>query len=247
MKLKTVAMTGVLSLAGLGLVGAGAHAAWTTSTSSSQTITAGTVGPVLLVSPDSPLCATLALAETNDCTTLTLPTVGPEGSTFDTTPLIPVTIYNEGNVPVSESAIQLTDSSGGTSADNALASEMDICISSDPGSSVGAGYSYAGGLIDGATIVANGPLSTGLALTPSVTLIGPVLAASGGTDEYQVDFYAGENSAECGSVWSDGGHTASAWSLAGYPSVNPWVTPASLTNAAEGGAVTVTLTFTYTG
>ena len=38
MKLKTVAMTGVLSLAGLGLIGVGAHAAFTTSTTSAQQI-----------------------------------------------------------------------------------------------------------------------------------------------------------------------------------------------------------------
>jgi len=41
MKLRFVAMTGVLSLAGLGLIGAGAHAAWTTNTTSNQQVSSG--------------------------------------------------------------------------------------------------------------------------------------------------------------------------------------------------------------
>ena len=41
MKFKTIAMTGVMSLAGLGLIGAGAHAVFTTTTASSQTINVG--------------------------------------------------------------------------------------------------------------------------------------------------------------------------------------------------------------
>ncbi len=236
MKLRSVAMTGVLSLAGLGLVGAGAHAVFTTSTASNQTVTAGTAGPVYLYSPVALYGCTSAAA---DCTSITLPTAGPEGSTFDTA-LTPITVVNEGNIPVTESAMQLTDTTNGLAGDY-LQNQMYICISSDPGSNPSAG------IPDNATIVANGLLTTGLGLTPSVTLVGPTLAASGGTDEYQVDFYAGENSAECGTTWSTGPNTASAWSLAGYPSVNPWVTPASLTNNAEGGAVDVTLTLSYNG
>jgi hypothetical protein len=248
MKLRTVAMTGVLSLAGLGLVGAGAHAVFTTQTSSTQTISAGVPAVYLYAAgavaapgtaaPGDP-CTTATLAPENDCTSITLPAVGPEGSTFDT-PLTAIYIVNDGNIPVTEAGIQLTDNNpAGGSASAWLQDEMNICISSDPGSNPGAG------IPDNATIVANGPLTTGLGLTPSVTLVGPTLAANTGTDEYQVDFYAGENSAECGTTWSTGPHTASAWSLAGYPSVNPWVTPASLTSAAEGGSVAVTVTFTY--
>ena len=44
MKLKTVALTGVVSLAVLGLIGSGARAVFTTSTTSRQSITAGTWG-----------------------------------------------------------------------------------------------------------------------------------------------------------------------------------------------------------
>lgn len=42
MKLRSVALVGVTSLAALGLIGVGAHAVFTTSTQSGQTITAGT-------------------------------------------------------------------------------------------------------------------------------------------------------------------------------------------------------------
>src|ERR1019366_8943155 len=42
MKLRSVALVGVICLAALGLIGVGAHAAFTTSTTSGQTIRAGT-------------------------------------------------------------------------------------------------------------------------------------------------------------------------------------------------------------
>jgi hypothetical protein len=246
-------MTGVLSLAGLGLVGVGAHAVFTTSTSSVQTVNAGTPLVVTWSPAATNGCTSAAIAAANPvtCQSVTLPTVGPVGSTFDSAsaavvsppapevPPTPVYVDNIGNILVTEAGMQLTDTTNGTNG-NYLQDEMDICISSDP-------HSGGSGLLDGATIVANGPLTTGTALTPSVTLIGPPLPAFTGTDEYQVDFYAGQNSAECGTTWSDGGHTASAWSGAPYPTVYPWVTPASLTPPAEGGSVTVTLTLSYNG
>jgi len=234
LKFRNLAAFGAFSVMGLGLIGVGAHAVFTTNTASSQTISAGAPS-VILWSADAPGCT----AEANACTSITLNPVGPVGSTFDQPPPpVPITIKNTGTIPVSEAAIQLSDVTNGP-AGNYLQNQMNICMSSDPGSG-------GTGLLDGATVVANGPLTTGLALSPSVTLVGPTLAP-GATDEYQVDFYAGQNSAECGTTWSDGGHTASAWSGAGYPSVNPWVTPASLTSNAEGGAVAVTLTYTYNG
>ncbi len=255
MKLRFIAMTGVMSLAGLGLIGIGAHAVFTTSTSSVQTINAGTPAMVTWSPVATNGCTSEAIAAANPvtCQSVTLPTVGPVGSTFDTaasaTPgpqVLPIPVYvdNVGNVKVTEAGMQLTDTTNGTNG-NYLQNEMDICISSDPGSGTGYGAGFPGGILDGATIVANGPLTTGLALTPSASLFGPDLYPQGqgnSEDEYQVDFYAGENSAECGTTWSDGNHTASAWSGAPYPVIYPWATPASLTPSAEGGSVTVTLT-----
>ena len=46
MKLRSVALVGMVSLAVLGLIGAGVHAVFTTSTTSGQTITAGTWGTI---------------------------------------------------------------------------------------------------------------------------------------------------------------------------------------------------------
>jgi hypothetical protein len=234
MKLNKIAMTGVLSLAGLGLIGAGAHAVMTTSTNSSQEITAGTLSVVTWSADATNGCTTEAIAIADGCTSVTLP-VEAVASVFDT-PASAVYIDNTGALPVTESAMQLTDTTNGQAGDY-LQDQMNVCIASDPGS----GGSGAGGL----TVVANGPLTTGLGLSPSVVEVGPQLA-TGQTDEYQLDFYAGKNSTNCFAKWSDGGHTASAWSGAPYPVIYPWVMPPSLTNAAEGGAVDVTLTLTET-
>ena len=65
----------------------------------------------------------------------------------------------------------------------------------------------------------------------------------GETDTYQVEFYAGQDSTGCGTTLSDGSQTRSAW--AGVS--GPYATPASLTSAAQGGIVTPTLTFSFTG
>ena len=81
---------------------------------------------------------------------------------------------------------------------------------------------------NGTTVVANGPLARGLGLSPSVTLGGPTLKADGGTYQYALDFYAGENSSVCKADWSDSQRTASEWSGGTYPAINPWSTPASL-------------------
>src|SRR5271157_4126491 len=183
LKFRNFAVFGAASMMGLGLIGVGAHAVFTTSTASSQTITAGSPS-VIVYSADAPGCTTIA----DNCTSITLNPVGPVGSTFDQPiPLVPIYIKNTGLIPVTEGAIQLTDATNGP-AGSYLQDQMNIYMSSDPGSNLGAG------IPDNATIVANGPLLTGLALTPSVKLVGPTLAP-GATDEYQVDFYAGQNSA----------------------------------------------------
>jgi hypothetical protein len=154
------------------------------------------------------------------CTSITLPTVAVLGSSFDTT-AIPVTITNTGNIPVAESTIQMTASTNGSHGDS-LRDEMNLCIANVSATT---------------TVVANGPLSYGLSQNPSVTLSGPTLAP-GATYEYSVDFYAGQDSTTCGRTASDNPGTAASW--------GPYVTPQSLTNAAEGGAVNVTLAWSYT-
>src|ERR1035438_3438310 len=114
MKFKTIAMTGAISLAGLGLIGAGAHAAFTTTTSSSQQITTALLtGNVVLTSP----CASSGNGSAN----ITMAPVGPVGSDFATAACL-ITVNNNSLVPITYITIALTDSFGGSSgtADTAL-------------------------------------------------------------------------------------------------------------------------------
>jgi len=216
------AFTAAASLVGLGLIGTGAQAICAHPRPGGQIFYPGEQR-VVLSSPAVRGCT----SPVERCSSLVLPTAGPVGSRFDTAP-IPVTVTNTGDVAVGATSLELTaNSPAGRSASAYLRDEMNVCISSD------------------GTVVANGPLTRGLSLSPSVALAGLTLKADGGTYEYGVDFYAGENSAACKTDWSDSPHTASAWSGATYPAVNPWVTPASLAPAAERGAVSVTVSISY--
>ncbi|MGZ4601292.1 MAG: hypothetical protein ACXVYY_14430 [Oryzihumus sp.] len=58
-----------------------------------------------------------------------------------------------------------------------------------------------------------------------------------------MEFYAGKDST-CGATYSDGPNTANAWA---QKVGHAYQTPASLTNEAQGGTVTPTLTFAFTG
>jgi hypothetical protein len=215
MKFKTIAMTGVMSLAGLGLIGAGAHAVFTTTTSANQTITGGSP-KVVFFSSVTPGCTTAA----ENCTSLTLPDVGPVPSTFDSTPVV-ITEENVGNIPVAEASVQLTDTVNNNPG-SYLQDQMNVCIYSD------------------SETVVNGPLTTGLALKPSVTLNGAILGANGGFDSFTLEFYAGQNpTAGCGELYSSGPTTSGRWQ---NQTGSGWATPASLTSDAEGGSVTVTVT-----
>ncbi len=118
MKLKTVAMTGVLSLAGLGLIGVGAHAAFTTSTTSAQQITAGNIS-IWLQSSNA--------LSGNDSPALTLNSYGPVGSTFQTG-LQEIQIYNNSDIPVS--GVSATFGATGSSA---LWSELNVCVEGNLG------------------------------------------------------------------------------------------------------------------
>jgi predicted ribosomally synthesized peptide with SipW-like signal peptide len=175
MKLKTMAMTGMMSLAGLGLVGAGAHAVFTQNTVSSQQITAGTMNVQL---------STTAVGANLSANgqTLTFANFGPTGSTFTTGDLA-VTITNYSNFAVSELVStpgDTYDGSGGPASPNSLlAAEAYLCETSS------------------GTVIYNGLLSAAPAQP-----IGGTLAAyptSGDTDGYTVNIYAGSVTTACGS------------------------------------------------
>lgn len=213
---------GGAGVAALALIGVGASATFTDSTASHQTITAGHLN-VVVSSDDSSVCPTAA----SGCKELTLAPVGPVSSTFET-PATHVTITNNGDIPAHFDAIQISESDNNSTASATLRNEMNICIRSHDDS--------------GTWVEGNGPLTTATSLNPTVKENNVVLAP-GATASYWVSFYAGQDSSECGTTTSDGPSTSAHWtSVSGA-----YHTPDSLTNAAQGGSVTPTLTFAYTG
>lgn len=234
LSLKNLAMTGALSVAGFGLVGVGAHAVFTTSSVSAQSITAGTPSILLWSADASNGCTSLAIAQGNPQTcnnTIPLNAVGPVGSTFET-PASKVYMYNNGNIPVTETSIQIGVAHSNLAADIALYNEVNVCLHSWDSGAPGPGW-----------VEATGPLTTAVALTPTV-VENPIIIAPGQQLWYSMDFYAGQDSA-CspnGHDYSDGTHTNAAWATQighGY------TTPPSLTNAAEGGTLATTFTYNY--
>jgi hypothetical protein len=217
MKFKSIAMTGMMSLAGLGLVGAGAHAVFTNTTSSVQPITAGSLNVTL--------STTTAGAGGNGTATLTFPTFGPTGSSFVV--VDPVTITNNSNIPVNEIGLQLTDPNkvaNGASA--ALDTETWACF-----------YSDGQLLYNEAMPTVEGYLNA--------TVAGPILA--GATDTYTIVFYAGDNGANdplCGAAFT--GFSGGSYTTFEVPP-QAASTVASLNPDAEGGMIDPTLTVTYTG
>jgi hypothetical protein len=218
---RTLIAFGAIVPLALGLLASSAFGYFTTHGSGTGSATTATLsGAVAVSTPSSSAPGGYrgpCTSASVGCTSITLPTVAVLGSIFDTT-AIPITITNTGSIPITESTIQLTATANGT-AGNYLRDEMNVCISR------------------ATTVVANGPLSYGLTHDPSVIVTGPTLAP-GAADIYAVDFYAGQDSTTCNKTASDDPTTAAAW--------GPYVTPLSLTNAAEGGAVDVTLTWSYT-
>ena len=183
MKLRTIAMMGVSGVAGLGLIGVGSHAAFTQDTTSNQQISAGTMKVVLSTGP----------ATSSSGPTLTLPPVGPTGSSF-TTGDHTVTITNESNIPVNEITSTPSDSFAGGAANTALDAESYLCeVSSN-------------------TVIYNGPLHS----APAQPIAGTL--AAGATDSYTVNVYAGNEPTACGSVTTVGAAATAGTSTA--PSLN---------------------------
>jgi hypothetical protein len=179
MKLRTVAMTGMLSLAGLGLIGVGAHAAFTTSTASSQTINAGAPGVALWANGATNGCTTQAIAQANPvtCNSITLP-AATIGSTFDANSVVGV--VNVGTIPVSLTSFTVSDT---PAVGYDLQNNMGICIVGV----YGAGY-YGSGYLTNAE-------------TASPLAVSPVSLPVGGTTTYEVDLYAGgPSTAGCGTI-----------------------------------------------
>ena len=212
MKLRTISVVGGLGVAGLALIGAGASATFTQNTTSSQQITAGTMN-VVLSAPG---------ASGNNTANIALADVGPVGSTFST-PATVVTITNTGNIPVSEIALQLGD----TTNNGTLKSEAWVCFYSDN------------------ELLVNEPLTT-VEGYGAATVAGSI--APGATDTYTMVVYAGSIDNGCGATFTgfSGGAYTTFEPYTGAPALGPNPGAADLTNAAQGGVLTPTLTLTYT-
>jgi hypothetical protein len=212
---------GAVGVAALALIGTGAGATFSDAVHADRTITAGTMDVQISDGGGGTVSA--------DGKSVTLSPVGPTGSTFESDHQI-VKITNYSSIPVTSEAIQMTESHANSLNNNALLAQTNVCIQSQD---------YSGG----PWTEGNGPLTTAVALTPTVKQNAVVLQP-GDSLTFSVDFYAGQDSSYCHEVYSDGSHTETTWE--GYMG-GPYHTPASLTNAAQGGVITPTLTFSFTG
>jgi len=162
---------GAIVVVALALVASSAYGYFTTHGSGTGSFSLGTLG-VAVSTPYSAggytgPCTSAAVG----CTSITLPTVGLVGSTFDSTP-IPITITNTGNVPVTEMQVAVSD----TNNNATMEQELGLCL-------YNSGASQLNGLL------------ASLKGTPALL---PGTLAVGGTDTYSVDFYAGQGSSMCG-------------------------------------------------
>ena len=259
MNLRTIAFSGVAALAGLGLVGAGAHAVFTQNTSSAQTVTAGTMD-VTVTAPNATCVGTNAAG---GCNALTLPAFGPVGSTFATTPEI-VTITNNSPFPVTELSVQLTDQNNNST----LQSGVWACffVTKDM-ASINVPLALENDASNPWVVAANEPLST-------VEAYGAIFTqaplAAGGQDQYGVVFYAGAAPNGCGSTYSlvapydsSSGiyppilarprlhhfqrRTLPSTSLRVLETTNPDAGLLGLGQNAQGGTLIPTMTYTFNG
>jgi predicted ribosomally synthesized peptide with SipW-like signal peptide len=224
MKLRTVAMTGVMSLAALGLVGAGAHAVFTATTTSAQTISAGTLSLVLQAT--NPGGGDVAGYNTNSITFTPQP---PVASSFVTAPQL-ITIYNNGNVTATEISMKLTDPINVANLPSAaLDSQTWVCMYSD------------------GELAFNEPMTTVEGYGSVV--IGAQTIAPQATDSYTVVFYAGSADSGCGPTFTgiSGDTYTSFEAYSGTPALGVNSGAASLNSAAEGGTITPTFTVSYSG
>jgi len=219
---RKVLTAGAVGVAALALIGTGAGATFTDAVHANSTVTAGTMN--LQITAGGNISA--------DHKSVRLAPVGPTGSTFESSEQL-VTVKNNGDIPVTFDSFQMTEPSSGNDNDNALFAQTNVCIRSTDPSSVANPGTWTEG---------NGPLFAAVGLNPTVKE-NPVVLHSGETMTFSVDFYAGKDSI-CGTTYSDGTNTRNAWfTYIGHS----YQTPPSLTNAAQGGTITPTLTFNVTG
>jgi len=116
---------GAIIVVALALVASAAYGYFTTHGSGSGSASIGTLGVAVSTPYSSAVggytgpCTSASVG----CTSITLPTVGPVGSTFDSTP-IPVTITNTGDVPVTDMQVGVSDTNNNTTMEH----ELGLCL-----------------------------------------------------------------------------------------------------------------------
>lgn len=184
--LKNLAMTGALSVAGLGLVGMGAHAVFTAQTTSSQEILAGTPG--VAISMPGTSCPNADW----HCTSVTMPLVGPTNSTFTSGDQV-LTLTNTGNIPMTEDTISFAV----TSPTSALATEAQVCFGSTGLGTGGAWYPIYNGSLAGFNGVSYSQAGDVLTIAGTAySMHAPV--DFGPTDSFVLNVYAGAETTACG-------------------------------------------------
>jgi hypothetical protein len=213
MNFRTIALGGVAAIAGLTLVSAGVSGHGESSS-----------GYESFLSQNPNLVLSASGATGNGTSSIVLATQGPTGSSFMTA-LTPITIMNNGSSTAATFSLQLSDQSNNAT----LRGGTWAC------------------LVSNGRVFFNEPVTTvegyGWAEIPHLTL------APGATDTYTVVYYAGtsENTG-CGNAFAG----YSAVPIDGYPGQYSATEPypagtsnpaaVSLTNPAEGGTLSVTVT-----
>jgi predicted ribosomally synthesized peptide with SipW-like signal peptide len=223
---RSIAVLGGLGVAAIALIGAGASATFTQNTTSSQTITAGTLN-VDVSSPG---------ASGNGGQSITLPSTGYEPSSFMTS--YTVTITNNSNIPVNEIAYQLGDSTN----NGTFEAETWTCLYSD-------GYIYFNEPLT--TVVGYGQAAEILNIpvggTDSYTLVvyaGPTedTGCGSATTGYSASPWTSPDGQVIPHSYTSGETYVGPAPTFG---VNP--AAASLTDPAEGGMLTPTFTASFEG
>jgi hypothetical protein len=217
MRIRSAALIGVMSLAGLGLIGTGAHAIWTTTTTASQQITSSALS-IGLSGPAGSSCNATDPNNGASCINLSLPPYTVNSSSFNSGP-ITVTMTDNSNVTPNFEKVWLGDTPSGAPGSPGLASETYLCMTSDN------------------QVIWNGPLSE----EPAGILVqGAYYLPSPGTpDTYTVEFFAGNVSTLCGNVAPYDPPVAGTNSAA--------VAAGGLDNSAENGIITPYITMENDG
>jgi len=257
MKLRAVVAVATMSVTGLGMIGAGAHASHETH-SAGQSLT--TAPLPLKFSPhckdhsnskdncddDSgwppvdgqnlSVVLSASGATGNGTPSLTLHSLGPTGSSFMTAPTA-ITITNNGNTVATGVALQLTDHNN----NSALKGQIWACL-----------YGTGDILFNNGGITFNEPLTTVEGY--GQVAIGDLTLAPGATSSYIIVYYAGtDENTGCGNAFTgyhamaSGGYSGKYSSTEPYPTGTTNSAASSLTNPAEGGSITPNITVSYLG